>query len=201
MAREYELFVDYFMFDIETIEKMYNLRINGMPSSFWLLDYRKTDTYCHYSSKLFNLVIPGSVRKKGKKVVLNGNEHSWIEVGNLVYDTSMMAVWNKESYYERDMPYDVCVVPTDKSRVDLQRELESEGSNELYVAWIRDIKDDIDNNPYGKYLIEHIARFTEEKGLDKVDVNEEEVAEFRQMLNEHYEEISKFKSENSVSSK
>ena len=83
MADKYEAFVHYGPYDEETIEAMYNIRFCGMPVSFLLLDKRKTNTFCHMCSSLLTFAIPGSKRVEGKLVVLDGDEHSWVEVDGI----------------------------------------------------------------------------------------------------------------------
>ena len=99
---KYEAFVHYGPYDKETIDNMYNVRFCGMPISFLLLDNRKTNTYCHFCASLLTFVIPGSKRVEGKLTTLDGSDHSWVEVGDVVYDTTEVLMWDKKSYYEKD---------------------------------------------------------------------------------------------------
>ena len=92
---KYRPLEDWFMYDDKVIELMYDVKFYGMPVSFLLLDQRKTDTYCHFCASLLNVVIPDSVRVKGKKKVLGGGEHSWVETDDYVYDTSTLSKWNE----------------------------------------------------------------------------------------------------------
>lgn len=193
---KYEIFRDWFPYDDETIDKMYDVKCYGMPVSFILLDSRKTETYCHFCANFLNLVIPGSVRVKGRKAVLNGGYHSWVEVGDYVYDTTALSKWRKEAYYDRDNPYDIEVVPFTEVWCNTRDQRNSYGIPELYVAWIRDLEEDMEKNsfkPYGKKIKEHIARFAVEEKLHEKKLDEEQVLVCYNELQELYSSIAKFK--------
>ena len=195
--KKYKYLTDYFMYDNDTIEKMYHVRYIGMPVSFLLLDLRKTDTYCHYCSKFLNLVVDDSIRMTGKKNVLNGNSHSWVERGNLVFDSSRMGIWKRNAYYENDGVYDVYETPLDSVIRDISGELDEEGCPELFTAWILDLEEDFDNNPYRGYLRQHISRFKEEKKLNGVELDLELVLACRSELENWHKEVCEFRNKNS----
>ena len=198
MKEKGELFVDYFPFNPYVIEKMYNLRFLGMPLSFLLLDGRKTDTYCHFCANFLCLVVSGSVMKSGKMVKLDGEEHSWVEVDDYVFDSSTRKVYKKDAYYEDNGVFDTRETLADVCAENVEEFLSEPGCLELYVAWIMDLEGILDKNVYGKFLRNHIDRFKEELKLDDVVCDETKVTEQLLSLQNLYDEIDRFKRENSI---
>lgn len=201
MADKYEAFVHYGPYDKDTINEMYNVRFCGMPISFLLLDNRKTNTYCHFCASLLTFVIPGSKRVEGKLVSLDGEEHSWVEVDDVVYDTSEVLIWDKDSYYEKNGVLSSSVVSDERVHESADKYLENAGFSESFVAWIEDLEGNIENNVYRRFIREHIARFKEEIGYDSLEINQDELNEMRKSLNEMYGEINRFVAEHPIKNK
>ena len=132
---------------------MYNVRFKGMPISFLLLDGRKTDTWCHFCVNLMVSVVPNSKRMIGNVETLGGDEHSWLEVNDMyVYDTSNMAMWLKDAYYERYGILSSKDVSLDVVKQESDKFLCSDGNINLYVAWIRDLEENIESLIYKDFL-------------------------------------------------
>lgn len=201
---KYRPLEDWFMYDDKVIELMYDVKFYGMPVSFLLLDQRKTDTYCHFCASLLNVVIPDSVRVKGKKKVLGGGEHSWVETDDYVYDTSTLSKWKKDSYYDRDNPYDVEWISFTDVLENTLDQRTRRGTPELYTVWIRDLEEELardEFHPYGRQLKDHIARFSKEEGLGEKQLDEDLVLKCYNELQEFYREIADFKKANKVKEK
>lgn len=198
MANKYEIFVHYGPYDKETIEALYKVRIYGMPLSFFLLDARKTDTYCHYCASLLTFAIPDSKRVEGRQVVLDGCEHSWVEIDDYVYDTSKVTMWKKDAYYEHRGVFSTKVISDELVHKNADSDLNNPGFYEGHVAWIRELEENLDNNPYRTFLRDHISRFKEEIGYGTREADEERVSDVRTSLEKLYGEIDKFKKENPV---
>lgn len=200
---KYFFLEDWTCYDDETIELMYDVRFYGMPMSFVLLDQRKTETYCHFCASLLNIVIPDSVRVKGKKNVLNGGEHSWVETDDYVYDTSTLSRWRKAAYYDRDSPYDIKRISFTDVLYDTLEQRTYRGTPELYTVWVRDLEEELERgfHPYERQLREHIARFSKEEGLSEKQLDEDLVLKCHNELQEFYGEIAAFKEANKVKEK
>ena len=198
---KYEAFVHYGPYDKETIDNMYNVRFCGMPISFLLLDNRKTNTYCHFCASLLTFVIPGSKRVEGKLTTLDGSDHSWVEVGDVVYDTTEVLMWDKKSYYEKDGVLSSFVVSDEDVHESADMYLENSGFTESFVAWIEDLESNMENNIYRRFLSDHIERFKKEIDYDNLVVDQGELREMRLSLNKMYGEINRFISENPVKNK
>lgn len=115
---KYQYRVDYFTYDMELIEKMYNIRVCGVPLSFYLLDLRKTDTYCHFTSDLLAYFIEGANRVEGEIPTIFGNDkgHSWVKKADIIYDTVNGLKWISKAYYEHYEPYNCIVLSKDSSK-------------------------------------------------------------------------------------
>lgn len=198
MADKYELFVHYGPFDKDTIDRMYDVRFCGMPISFLLLDKRKTNTYCHFCASLLTYVIPDSKRVEGKLTVLDGEDHSWVEVDDYVYDTTEVLMWDKDCYYEKDGVLSSFVVSDEEVNKCTEAYLNNPGFTESFVGWIEDLESDLENNVYRRFLREHIDRFKEEIGYDTLDVDPDELDDVRTSLAKMYSEIDEFASTNPV---
>ncbi len=192
MADKYEAFVHFGPYDKDTIDAMYNIRFCGMPISFLLLDRRKTNTFCHMCSSLLTFVIPGSKRVEGKLIVLDGDEHSWVEVDDVVYDTTEGLMWDKESYYEKDGVLSSRVVSDEEIHEEADKYLSENGFVESFIVWVEDLENNLDKNIYRKFLREHIDRFKEEVNYDSFEVQPDELEKVRASLNDLYDEISTF---------
>ena len=200
---KYKFLEDWAPYDNEIIRLMYDVKFYGMPVSFLLLDQRKTDTYCHFCASLLNVVIPESVRVKGKKKELDGGEHSWVETDDYVYDTSVLSRWKKDSYYDRDTPYDVEWISFTDVLENTLEQRTRRGSPELYTVWIRDLEEELARgfHPYERKLKDHIARFSKEESLSEKKLDEDLVLECYNELQEFYKEIAAFKEANKVKEK
>ena len=198
MADKYEAFVHYGPFDKDTIDAMYNVRFCGMPISFLLLDKRKTNTYCHFCASLLTFVIPGSKRVEGKLTTLDGSEHSWVEVDDIVYDTTETLMWDKTCYYDKDGVLSSFVVSDEEVHKSVDDYLNDSGYTESYVGWIEDLESNLENNIYRRILRDHIDRFKLEIGYDSLDVDQEELGEVRKSLQAMYDEIASFTANNPV---
>ena len=202
MEKEYRLFIDWQPYDKKTIDDMYNFRVYGMPSSFLLLDRRKTDTYCHFCASILSMIIPGAIRKEGKLGVLDGDYHSWVEVGGYCYDTTWCSMWVKNSYCEKRGVLDEKVVEDDGDFSYARRVVSALGCPELYYAWILDFENDgLDKIPYRTILREHIDRFKKEKDLDNVELDQDKVLSYYNDLQELYSNIQRSINESKNSSK
>ena len=195
----FEYGVHFSSYDINTINNMYNIRFKGMPISFLLLDSRKTDTWCHFCAGLMVSVIPGAKRMIGNVESLDGDEHSWVEVdGIYVYDTSKMAMWLKESYYERYGVLSSCEVPDDIVKQETDKFLCTTGNTNLYVAWIRDLEENIESLTYQDFLRKHIELFKREIGYEDLDVDEKKVDNIIGGLKALYAERERFIKNNPI---
>lgn len=195
---KYKYGVHYMCYDDDTIENMYNMRFIGRPISFLLLDGRKTDTHCHFCASFLTLLIPGSKRVEGRVSILDGDYHSWVEVGNYVYDTSKMAMWLKDAYYERYGVLTSREVSEEEFRSEIDSFLNDEGDNDSIVAWIRDLEENMNALIYKSILSEHIERFKNEIRYDSLEVDEECVSVAGAELRNFYEEVEQFKKDNLV---
>ncbi len=188
--------VDYIAYNMETLELMYNARVCGIPLSFYLLDLRKTDTYCHLTSNILVHFLEGSNRVEGEIPTIPGDDkgHSWVEKDGIVYDATKGSMWKKESYYERYGPMNAVVISREETEEDIKEYFRySENSPEMYIAVIRDIEEEIDKMIYGKVLRSHIDRLIEEKGLDTVELDQELVDKFIADLKSVYQHTKEFK--------
>lgn len=197
---KYKFGEDYFLYDEKLIEDLYKIRVCGIPLSFYLLDLRKTSTYCHLFSNFVAYFIDGAVRVEGEidDVIGNDKHHSWIEINNgLVYDFTVGTSWKKESFYELNKPKNIIVYSKNQVREEIKRYLgHSENIPEVYVAFSRDIVENLDQCPlYKDVLREHVERFSKEKKLNEQKVNEKLVAEFTDELGQLYKQIEEFKNE------
>ena len=200
---KYKFLEDWAPYDNEIIRLMYDVKFYGMPVSFLLLDPRKTVTHCHFCASLLNVVIPDSVRVKGKMKVLGGGEHSWVETDDYVYDTSTLSKWKKDSYYDRDDPYDVEWISFTDVLENTLDQRTRRGTPELYTVWIRDLEEELARgfHPYERQLKDHIARFSKEESLSEKKLDEDLVLECYNELQEFYKEIAAFKEANKVKEK
>lgn len=201
MADKYEIFVHYGPYDMDTINAMYDVRFCGMPISFLLLDRRKTNTYCHFCASLLTYVIPGSKRVEGKLTVLDGSDHSWVEVDDVVYDTTETLMWDKTSYYEKDGVLSSFAVSEEEVKKSAEAYINDSGFTESYVAWIEDLENSLEDNVYQRFLRDHIERFKQEIGFDTLEVNQNELTQMRDSLRQLYSEIDGFKTANPVKCK
>ncbi len=196
MKERFQYGRDYTVYDMDLIEMMYNIRICGVPLSFYLLDLRKTDTYCHLTSDILAYFIEGSNRVEGEMPCIKGDDkgHSWVEKDDLVYETTKGAIWKKKSFYERYSPYN-CVVQTRDSSEDRIKKYLNHSDNypELYMAWIQDMEECLDTMVYGKVLRMHMDRFKEEKGLDGKSLNPELIKQFYEDLQKAHKHTEEFK--------
>lgn len=194
--REFLFGEDFDIYDDELIEKMYSKRICGIPLSFYLLDHRKTDTFCHLCSNMLTLVIPNSQRVTGNLPEIKGADkgHSWVELDDTVYDPSKGLVWCKPSFYERCNPQDVSIIPQEQVYAEISKYLKyTENQKEMYVAWITNLEENLPNMIYRKYLRTHIANFKKEKNLDIKDYNEDLAQKYIQELKEIDMKVQQFK--------
>lgn len=198
MEDKFEFGVHYGIYDEETIEGMYKLRFSGRPLSFLLLDPRKTDTYCHLCASFMALVIPGAKRVEGKMTVIDGTEHSWVEIDDCVYDTSRLSLWVKDAYYEMYGVLSSEEISEEEVLSITDAYLKDEGDTDSFVAWIRELEENMDSFIYRDYLRDHIKRFKEEIGYVSLDVDENRVLDVRDGLRELYDEIDDFKKKNPV---
>lgn len=198
MADKYKVFVDYGPYDLDTVNTMYDVRFCGMPASFLLLDRRKTATFCHICASLLTKVIPDSKRIEGNLTTLDGDVHSWVEVDNIVYDTSDALIWDKDCYYEREGVLSTKVISMDDVCAATEPYLNSPGYNESFICWIEDLENNLDNSIYKLILVEHIKRFKQEIGYDSLEINQVELDMTRRSLNALYDEISTFKEKNPI---
>lgn len=194
--KKFQYGVDYFAYDMDLIEKMFNIRICGVPLSFFLLDLRKTDTYCHLNSDILAHFMEGSNRVEGELPSIFGDDkgHSWVEKDDFVFDTITGAKWKKDSYYERYAPYNCVVLPRDSSTERIKEYLQhNENYPEMYVAIIRDMEEELPKMIYGKVLRSHIDRFIAEKKLDSIELDSSLVDKFMIGLKEVYRHTKEFK--------
>ncbi|HAB65862.1 MAG TPA: hypothetical protein DCE23_00700 [Firmicutes bacterium] len=194
--KKFQYGVDYFAYDMDLIEKMFNIRICGVPLSFFLLDLRKTDTYCHLNSDILAYFMEDSNRVEGELPSISGDDkgHSWVEKDDFVFDTITGAKWKKDSYYERYAPYNCVVLPRDSSTERIKEYLQhNENYPEMYVAIIRDMEEELPKMIYGKVLRSHIDRFIAEKKLDSIELDSSLVDKFMIGLKEVYRHTKEFK--------
>lgn len=194
--KKFQYGVDYFAYDMELIEKMFNIRICGIPLSFFLLDLRKTDTYCHLNSDILAHFMEGSNRVEGELPSISGDDkgHSWVEKDDFVFDTIIGAKWKKDSYYERYAPYNCVVLSRDSSTERIKEYLQhNENYPEMYAAIIRDMEEELPKMIYGKVLRSHIDRFIAEKKLDSIELDSSLVDKFMIGLKEVYRHTKEFK--------
>lgn len=190
----YVLGVDYAPYPEALIEEMYLQRLFGIPVSFYILDLRKTMSYCHHSSQILSHIIDGTNRVSGDALAIEGDEksHSWVEGDEFVLDTTFGAVWKKDKYYEMMQISNPKVHSKEETEKYIKETYDSEESiKEIYVALVRDIENDL-TGPYAKYLKEHTKRFRDEKHLDILDYDENKVLEYLDGLNQMYNEIDEF---------
>ena len=193
---EFQYGIDFAVYDTDLIEEMFNIRVCGVPLSFYLLDLRKTDTYCHLTSDILAYFIEGANRVEGEIPTLTGDDkgHSWVEKGDIVYDTTKGSIWKKKSYYMRYAPYNCKVLSRKSSEERIKKNLRySENYPELYVATIRDMEEELPNMLYRKVLRNHIDRFIAEKGLDKIELDYDLLDKFISELKRVYQATQEFK--------
>lgn len=186
---------DFDLYDMEVIDKLYNSRLCGIPLSFYLLDNRKTNTYCHRVSDYFAYFIEDAKRVEGQieSIIGKDKSHSWVEKGEYVYDIGDGLKWKKDSFYSYFSPKDIKVYTRDEIFNEISEYLEyTDNMPEMYVALINDIRDNIDKCLYGKILEMHIKKFIEEKHLDKLEINTELLDKYMNGLKEIYEHIDSF---------
>lgn len=192
---KYKFGDDYKPYDMELTEKLYNTRIYGIPLSFYILDLRKTNTYCHITSNFLTYCMEGSIRVEGTidSIVGSDKRHSWVEKNNLVYDTTSGLVWKKSSYYEMLKPTNCVEYSKEQILEEISEYLQyDENMDEMYIAWIRDLIDNIDKCPYRVILENHILRFKKEKDLDKKGIDQSLLEEYLNDLKKMYAHIDKF---------
>lgn len=198
LKQDYQYNKDWFLYDEELIEKMYQERIYGIPISFYLLDYRKTDTHCKQSSDLLVHCLLGSNRVSGDIPSIIGNDkyHSWVEKDNLVYDAYDGIVWIKDSFYEKYQPSNIVVHRREESENEINNYLDAtKNSIEVYKAWVVDLKQNISKLIYNGTLLEHIERFEEEKSLNSSGIDLKLVDKYLNELQKLYHNIEQFKEE------
>ena len=186
--------VNYYRYSFDIIEKMYNKRIAGIPISFFLLDLRKTKSYCHHSSNIMAYLLETS-RITANIDDINGedNSHSWVEYNNNVLDSTQGLVWNKDDYYKVSKPYGIKSISFDDvEKYIKERYGEEEVIPEVYIAMIKDIENNIEGCPYKMFLLNHIKRFKAEKNLNQISFNKELVDEYLKGLKEMYDEVEEF---------
>lgn len=199
--REFIFGEDFNIYDEELIEKMYSKRICGIPLSFYLLDFNKTNTYCHLCSNMLTLVIPDSKRVTGNLPEIKGSDkgHSWVEKDDVVYDPAKGFVWYKPSFYERCNPQDVSIVPEEQVYSEISKYLKyTENQKEMYVAWVSNLEENLPHLIYRKYLKPHIASFKKEKKLDIKDYDEKLAQKYIQDLKEIDMRTQQFKKSESA---
>lgn len=186
--------INYFRYSDELIEEMYKRRISGIPISFFLLDLRKTKSYCHHSSNIMAYLL-GQPRITGNidEIKDEDNSHSWVEKDGFVFDSTQGLVWNKDDYYRQSLPYNIRTIPNGEVVSNI-KEMYGDGEVivEVYIAMIKDMEDNLYGCPYKKYLIDHIKRFINEKGLDQVSFDSDLVRNYLKGLKEMYDEIEEF---------
>lgn len=170
--KNYTLGEDYVPYTKELIEHMYNVRIGGMPASFFLLDMRKTNTQCHASSNILAYVLKDAKRMTGESAMISGADksHSWVEDDEFVYETTEGTIWKKESYYDREKPTNVHEVSKEQVIKELDNLVDKEVPKEVMVAYIQDMKFNLIGKPYEKELDNHMDRFSEEKDLSNYSI-------------------------------
>lgn len=197
MLENYEYGIDYGSYPKDLIEEMYNKRFIGIPVSFYLLDLRKTNTYCYQNSALLSYILPNSVQVSGNcpKIIGNDKTHYWVECNDKVLDPTMGLVWEKEKYYE------YCQINSEEVIIHSKEEVKdylieylehTENLPEMYMAIIEDIKSNLDKIVYKKYLEEHIERFSIEKKLESQNYDESLFQEYLQGLKDLYKHIDDF---------
>ncbi len=195
-VEEFQYGIDYAAFDLDFIENLFNIRICGLPLSFYLLDLRKTDTYCHLTSDILAHFIDGAFRVEGEVLSIPGDDkgHSWVEKGDIVYETTKGAMWNKSSFYRRYNPVNCKIFSKEETFENVRQYLKySDNMPELYVAWIQDMEENISTMVYGKILQRHIERFREEKDLGNKKLDTELVESFLKDLRHAYQATEEFK--------
>jgi len=94
-------------FDNEIYEKMNDTIIACLPVSFYIRysNYLFPDHTCYERSLYMFLAIDNAILVRGKKKTLEYNYgkgqegHGWVEIGNYVYDPSLMLKFDKDTYY------------------------------------------------------------------------------------------------------
>lgn len=188
--------VDYFTYDMELIEKMYNIRICGVPLSFYLLDLRKTDTHCHLTSNFLAYFIEGANRIEGELPSIPGDDkgHSWVKKDDFVLDTTEGLMWKEKSYYECYVPYNCITLSRESSEEQIKEYLQyNENYPEMYVAIIRDMEEELSKMMYGKVLRSHIDRFIAEKRLNSIELDSALIEKFMIGLKAVYQHTQEFK--------
>lgn len=184
--------VDYAPYPDDLIEDMYEQRLCGIPVSFYILDLRKTKTYCHNSSKILTHIIDGTNRISGEALAIEGDHsHSWVEGDGCVLDTTMGLIWKKDKYYEMMAIENPKIHSKEETEKYIKETYDGTTIKEVLVALVRDMENN-DCGPYTEYLLEHVKRFRQEKNLDIKDYDEKKVLEFLKGLEEMYREIEEF---------
>jgi len=188
--------IDYMPYSEELMQEMYGKRIMGIPTSFFLLDLRRTNTFCHISSDLLVYIMPNSNRVSGEIPMIKAEDksHSWVEDEQFVYDVTQGIVWKKEIYYRKFEPANTVVHTREQSLKGLSRYLNyTENSSEMYIAWVRDILEgDMENQPYRPYLQTQAQSFSKEKDLDNIEYDEKLANEYLSELREVYKKAQRF---------
>lgn len=193
---EYEYNKDFFIYDSDLIEKMYNVRFAGIPASFFLLDLRKTNTQCHQNARYLTYIIDGSKKITGILPEIKGKDktHSWVETDKYVYDTTMGIKFRKEVYYDlKNIDKSTIRIDPDYELLEkIERAINiKENLKEVYYAFIKDMEDSMDDLIYRSFLLNHIERFKKEKDLNNAILDENIVNEYLNELNNLYKKADK----------
>lgn len=192
MKKEYKYLEDFAPYPSELIKVMYEKRILGLPISFYLLDLRKTNTYCHYSAILLSSIIEGSDVVTADIEPLasyDDKSHSWVEKDNLVYDTTQGLVWLKDSYYEKVKPSNIIKkTKEEKDKYMSKYTNNMTGSRSFLVARVIDLYDNKKDQGYGRALKRHLDLYCKEKNITL----DEQATEELNNLKSFYNEISDF---------
>ena len=195
MQVEYKFWEDYGPYSRELIANMYKKRLCGMPVGFFILDLRKTNTRCMLSSAILAYVIPGAVRVTGDIVHIKGNNkwHCWVECGEDVWDTTKGLWYKKDVWYKYQRPENLKVDSRKETIESLGKAIEyAEAPDEMYVAFIRDMEGNLDNNPYKLFLQKMIDVFAKEKNLEEKDLDESLVQKYLEELKEAERKVQEY---------
>lgn len=192
MQNDYKFKQDYFPYPKSLMDDMYKTRIYGIPFSFFLLDYRKTQTHCLEMSLLLKSILKKSDIISGNASIISGNDkfHAWLEEDGYALDPVTGLIWEKSSYYKM-----MGITETEKiePELDFLAGLQEKNSDEMYLAFILDIKSNYDDlGSYKNVLFEQVKTFQEEKKLDISKCNKELLKEYLGSLIDLYKETMSF---------
>lgn len=189
MKREFIPGEDFDAYDVQLMEEMYKRRLSGIPIAFTLLDMRKTETHCHETADMLVLLLEDSNRVTANlpNIIGKDKSHSWVECGEYCYDTTEGMKWKKSSYYEANKPTNIVIHPREESLQKMKSHLDlPESSKEKYVAFVRDLEENISSQLYRSFLRFYIGRFKKEKNLDIEDYDEQVVEKYLKNLQNFY---------------